>query len=72
MSEEAIQPLPGDSPPKPPLGYDPTEFPRELARHYVPASEEDVRQMLETIGEETLDDLFAHVPPEVRFPEPPD
>ena len=57
---------------QPPLGYEPSEFPRELARHYVPAGEEDVSAMLDTIGAESIDDLFAHLPGDVRFPSPPD
>ena len=56
----------------PPLGFDPNEFHRELNRHYVSASESDVKSMLETIGVENLEDLFSHLPEEVRFSEPLD
>ncbi len=55
---------------RPPLGYVPNEFPRELTRHYVSATEEDIKSMLETVGVEKLEDLFSHVPSEVRFPKP--
>ena len=68
MTAESPHAISGNQPP--PLGYDPNEFPRELARHYVSASEEDVKSMLETVGVEKLDDLFSHVPGEVRFSEP--
>ncbi|MFP6893506.1 MAG: aminomethyl-transferring glycine dehydrogenase subunit GcvPB [Opitutales bacterium] len=68
MTAESPHAISGNQPP--PLGYDPNEFPRELARHYVSASEEDVKSMLETVGVEKLEDLFSHVPGEVRFSEP--
>ncbi|HBR94627.1 MAG TPA: glycine dehydrogenase [Opitutae bacterium] len=40
---------------------------RELARHYIPASETDIRAMLDAVGKERLDDLFDHIPSDVRF-----
>ena len=40
---------------------------REHARHYIPASETDIRAMLGVIGKERLDDLFDHIPEDVRF-----
>ena len=42
---------------------------REHARHYIPASETDIRAMLDVIGKERLDDLFDHIPADVRFAE---
>jgi glycine dehydrogenase len=42
---------------------------RELARHYIPASEDDIRAMLDTVGKERLADLFDHIPADVRFTE---
>lgn len=45
---------------------------RELARHYIPASDADIRAMLDAVGKERLDDLFDHIPAEVRFAEPPE
>ena len=42
---------------------------REHARHYIPASETDIRAMLDVIGKERLDDLFDHIPEDVRFAE---
>jgi len=68
MTAESPHAISGNQPP--PLGYDPNEFPRELTRHYVSASEEDVKSMLETVGVEKLEDLFSHVPGEVKFSEP--
>ncbi|WP_269524462.1 aminomethyl-transferring glycine dehydrogenase subunit GcvPB [Coraliomargarita parva] len=48
---------------------------REHARHYIPASEEDIRAMLDAVGKPSLDSLFDHIPGAVRFngaPELPD
>ena len=45
---------------------------REHARHYIPASETDIRAMLGVIGKKRLDDLFDHIPEDVRFEEAPD
>ena len=42
---------------------------REHARHYIPASETDIRAMLGVIGKERLDDLFDHIPEDVLFAE---
>ena len=70
MTAESPQAISENQPPQ--LGYDPNEFPRELTRHYVSASEEDIKSMLETVGVEKLEDLFSHVPSEVRFSEPLD
>ena len=42
---------------------------REHARHYIPASETDIRAMLDAIGKERLEDLFDHIPEDVRFAE---
>ena len=34
---------------------------------YFPQTEEDIRKMLDKIGVETLDDLFAEIPESIRF-----
>ena len=39
---------------------------------YIPHTDEDIRQMLETIGVETVEDLFATVPETVRLGRPLD
>lgn len=44
---------------------------REKARHYIPASEHDIQEMLETVGKERFDDLFDHINADVRFAEAP-
>ena len=62
MSDTIMDQFPQTSVSAPPLGYNPEEFPRELVRHYAPASDTDIRDMLEVIGEEKLEDLFSHIP----------
>jgi len=49
------------------LPYDPTKLPRELTRHFISASESDIQEMLAEIGVASLDQLFAHIPAEVKF-----
>lgn len=44
---------------------------REQARHYIPASENDVESMLKVVGKARLEDLFDHIPDAVRFKEAP-
>ncbi len=48
----------------------PTDL-RENARHYIPASEADIEQMLEAIGKSSFDGLFDHIPSDVLFGEAP-
>ena len=54
------------------LPYDPAEFPRETQRHYITASEEEIRSMLETIGCNSTQDLFSHIEDDSLFPAKPD
>ena len=57
-------------PPRPALGFDPAALPRELVRHYIPASAEDLAAMLRALGLAKLEDLFAHLPAEIRAQPP--
>ncbi len=52
------------------LPYNPTELERELRPFYLGTNEADIKAMLETIGVNKLEDLFAHLPPEVLFKSP--
>jgi glycine dehydrogenase len=56
----------------PELEYDPQSLPRELKRHYISASENDIEAMLQTLGLQRLDDLFEHIPEGVRFKSAPE
>lgn len=49
------------------LNYDPSRSPRELKRHYISASEKDLSEMLSTLGLNKLDELYRHVPGEIRM-----
>ncbi|MGJ8637961.1 MAG: aminomethyl-transferring glycine dehydrogenase subunit GcvPB [Opitutaceae bacterium] len=42
---------------------------RERARHYIPATEVDIEQMLATVGKTSFKELFDHIPGEVLFGE---
>ncbi len=53
----------------PNLPYDPAEFPRETQRHYISASEEEIRSMLDAIGLSDPRDLFSHIPDQLLFPD---
>lgn len=55
----------------PELPYNPQEYPREFARHYISASQEDIERMLEKVGSKDLGDLFGHLPLELKFTEGP-
>ncbi|KAF0095692.1 MAG: glycine dehydrogenase [Puniceicoccaceae bacterium 5H] len=54
------------------LPYDPAALPRESHRHYLPASDAELQSMLERLNLSKLEDLFAHVPSDVRFSKAPD
>ncbi|MEJ6621816.1 MAG: aminomethyl-transferring glycine dehydrogenase subunit GcvPB [Opitutae bacterium] len=53
--------------PKINLNYEPSEFPRELARHYISASESDIAEMLNFTGVDRLEDLYNHIPEFLQF-----
>ncbi|MGA0133331.1 MAG: aminomethyl-transferring glycine dehydrogenase subunit GcvPB [Opitutales bacterium] len=54
------------------LPFDPTQLPRELARHYVPASDKDIREMFAAVGDKDFPELYSHIDPAVLFQAPPD
>ncbi len=43
---------------------------REAARHYIAASDADVKAMLKDVGASSLADLFAHIPASARMVQP--
>ncbi len=45
---------------------------REKARHYIPASQEDISAMLKTSGLSSLKELFKHIPSPVLFADGPE
>lgn len=46
---------------------DPSILLRERARHYMPASDEDIAAMLKAIGVSSLEELFDHIDASVKF-----
>lgn len=48
------------------LPYDPKELKRELTRHYISASDSDIADMLNGIGLNSLDELYKHIPDEIK------
>lgn len=53
------------------LNYNPAKLPRELKRHYISASDPQIEQMLSQVGSSRLEDLYAHIPEELKFEEAP-
>jgi glycine dehydrogenase len=48
--------------------YDPSLCsPRELKRHYISATEKDIEQMLSELGLKKLEELYQHVPANIRM-----
>jgi len=47
-------------------------LPREAARHYIPATAQEIQAMLGALGLSQLDELFAHIPAPARMIDPPD
>ena len=50
------------------LPYDPSKISRELARHYIPATEGDIRAMFAAIGAKDFPEMYAHIDSAVKFP----
>ncbi len=53
------------------LPYNPEALPRELKKYYLSATDEDIHEMLNCLGLKSLDDLYNHIPENVRFKETP-
>ncbi|TNE99018.1 MAG: aminotransferase class V-fold PLP-dependent enzyme [Deltaproteobacteria bacterium] len=51
----------------PNLPYDPTQINRELAKHYISATDGDINEMLSAINLKQLSDVFSHISKEVHF-----
>ncbi len=56
----------------PQLPYNPEEYPREIASHYISASESDIMSMMARVGITDLNDLFSNIPEEIKFSDKPD
>ena len=51
----------------PELDYNPSSLPRELNRHYIAVSDDEISLMLERVGAHSLEELFNHIPPNCLF-----
>ncbi len=51
---------------RPPMNYDPKLLPRELKRHYISLTDEEINSMLKEIGLKSLEDLYAHIPANIH------
>lgn len=49
------------------LNYNPKELPRELNRHYIAATDKDIQEMLAAVNASSFEDLFSHLPKEIRM-----
>ena len=49
------------------LPYDPSKLNRELKPYFISADDEEIKEMLNEIGLEKLEDLFSHIPEDVQF-----
>lgn len=49
------------------MTYDPNVNPRESKKHYISATEEDIKGMLDALGLEKLEDLYSHISDDVKF-----
>lgn len=54
------------------LPYNPEELPRELKKYYISATDQEINDMLKSIGKNSLSELFDHISPDVKFKSAPD
>ena len=54
------------------LPYNPQELPRELQKYYISATDQEINEMLQSIGKNSLSELFDHISSEVKFESTPD
>ncbi len=56
----------------PELGYEPQSFPRELCRHYIAASDQDIAEMMKEVGVKNLEELYTDLPNDIKMKHAPD
>lgn len=52
------------------LPYDPAKISRELSRHYIPASDQDIQSMFKAIGAQNFSEMYQHIASDVKFSGP--
>lgn len=55
---------------RPPFSYNPTLLPREKKRHYICASDSDLKEMEKSLSLSKLEDVFSHLPSKILFDKP--
>ncbi len=53
------------------LNYDPKQYPRELKKYYISASENEITAMMDKIKIKKFDDLYSHIDKNVHFDSAP-
>ncbi|MDO9180900.1 MAG: hypothetical protein Q7U04_00765, partial [Bacteriovorax sp.] len=53
------------------LPYDPKKLKRELTKYYISSTKAEQAEMLSNVKLKTLDDLYAHIPDDVKFDKAP-
>ncbi len=53
------------------LGYDPKALKRELKDNYISTTDSEIQEMLSTLSLDNCDQLFDHIPQDVKFKNPP-
>lgn len=49
------------------IPYQTTGLPRELKRHYISATDNEIQLMLDSVGEKSLDDLYSNIDKKYQF-----
>ncbi len=52
---------------RPPFNYNPEKLDRELCPNYIPASSQDIDEMLESLNLKSIDELYSHLHPSDLF-----
>lgn len=55
-----------------PLPFNPAALPRETRRHYISATDEEIQEMLKTVGVPDLSSLYSHIPATCLFKAAPE
>ncbi|MCY4524518.1 MAG: aminomethyl-transferring glycine dehydrogenase subunit GcvPB [Halobacteriovoraceae bacterium] len=55
----------------PSLPYNPQQLPREMKKYYISANDNEIKEMLTTMGLSSVEDMYQHIPNEIRFKKAP-
>lgn len=54
------------------LPYNPKKLQRELKKFYISCTDEEIKEMLKEVGLKSLEELYDHIPKDVKFNKTPD